>query len=196
MKRGGYSAIVKPALDRLGALVLLACSGWLLLIICLVFLASGNYPVFFYAQRMGRNQAPFRMIKFRTLHTDQARPVSMRRSGWGDFLRLTNFDELPQLWNVLRGEMSIIGPRPLPVEYGRLMDANQHLRHTVKPGITGWAQVNGRHAISWEEKFELDRWYIQNISFTTDLKIIIKTIILLLSLKEDRSLAEKEFTGQ
>ncbi len=104
-------------------------------------------------------------------------------------------DEWPQLWNVLRGEMSLVGPRPLPVEYDKLFSAEQRRRFLVKPGITGWAQVNGRHSIAWKEKLELDQYYVQHVSFLLDISIIIKTAILLLSFKKDRSLEEEKFTG-
>lgn len=190
-----YSTIGKPLLDWLSALILLVMLGWALLVIALVFVSSGNRPIFFFAERMGRDARVFRMIKFRTLHTDASRPVVLRRWWWGDFLRFTSLDELPQIWNVLKGDMSLIGPRPLPYEYGKLMDATQHIRHTVKPGITGWAQVNGRHGLSWAEKFALDRYYVENLSFRLDWKILVKTIKLLLNPKPDRSLDEKPFTG-
>lgn len=104
-------------------------------------------------------------------------------------------DELPQLWNVLKGEMSLVGPRPLPVEYEKFFSTEQQRRLVVKPGITGWAQVNGRHSISWKEKLELDGYYVNNISFKLDLLILFKTLVLVLSFKKDRSLEEDKFTG-
>jgi undecaprenyl phosphate N,N'-diacetylbacillosamine 1-phosphate transferase len=122
-------------------------------------------------------------------------PLDKRRFAWGNFLRQSNLDELPQLWNVLKGEMSFIGPRPLPVEYSTLFSVEQNQRHKVRPGITGWAQVCGKNSISWQEKFELDLYYVNNISFLLDLKILLKTFILVLSFKKDTSLHEKKFTG-
>lgn len=135
------------------------------------------------------------MLKFRTLSTDEKKPLHERRFLMGNFLRKTNLDELPQLWNVLKGEMSLIGPRPLPVEYTSLLSEEQSKRYEVKPGITGWAQVNDRHSISWQKKFELDNDYIRNVSFGFDLLILLKTIVLLLSFRKDNSLVEEKFKG-
>lgn len=134
------------------------------------------------------------MFKFRTLK-QSGDTLEKRRFWWGDFLRRTSFDELPQLWNVLKGDMSFVGPRPLPVEYLPLFSEEQRTRHTVRPGITGLAQVNGRHSISWEEKFQFDLLYVQKLSFLLDLKILVKTVVLVLSLKKDASLQEPKFTG-
>lgn len=135
------------------------------------------------------------MWKFRTLSVDQSKPVQMRKFTLGNILRASNLDELPQLWNVLKGEMSLIGPRPLPVEYLGLFSEEQKKRFEVKPGITGWAQVNGRHSISWKEKLELDTYYVDHISLMLDIRIIIKTFVLFLSFKKDRSLEEEKFKG-
>lgn len=135
------------------------------------------------------------MYKFRTLGSDETQSYPQRRFGLGNILRASNMDELPQIWNVLKGEMSLIGPRPLPVEYLPLFSEDQKKRFTVKPGITGWAQVNGRHSISWKEKFELDKYYVDNISLTMDIRILIRTVILFLSFKKDRSLEEEQFKG-
>ena len=190
-----YPSIGKPVLDRLAALILLVMLAWLFVLVALVFLASSNLPVFYRADRMGLHGAKFRMIKFRTLHNDHSMSLSLRRWWWGDFLRFTSLDELPQLWNVLRGDMSLIGPRPLPYDYGRLMNETQQRRHNVKPGITGWAQVNGRHSISWSEKFALDLHYVDNLSLSLDASILWRTIRLPLSMKADQSLDEKPFAG-
>jgi lipopolysaccharide/colanic/teichoic acid biosynthesis glycosyltransferase len=118
-----------------------------------------------------------------------------RRFWLGDLLRFFSLDELPQIWNVLKGDMSFIGPRPLPIAYLPLMSDEQRVRHQVLPGITGWTQVNGRHSISWQEKFELDRFYVHNISAMLDLCIFFKTIVLLLSFQKDHSLEEDKFKG-
>lgn len=144
---------------------------------------------------MGKSGVPFSMLKFRTLSDNENLPLDKRRFTLGSVLRLTNLDELPQLWNVLKGEMSFIGPRPLPVEYRELFSVEQNQRHKVRPGITGWAQVCGKNSISWQQKFELDLYYVNNISFLVDLKILLKTFILVLSFKKDTSLHEKKFTG-
>ena len=110
-------------------------------------------------------------------------------------LRASNLDELPQLWNVLKGEMSLIGPRPLPVEYLPLFSEEQKKRFEVKPGITGWAQVNGMHSVPWKQKLELDNYYVDHVSLMLDIRIVIKTLVLFLSFKKDRSLEEEKFTG-
>lgn len=144
---------------------------------------------------MGEKGAPFTMLKFRTLSGKEELPLIERKFLLGNFLRLTNLDELPQLWNVLKGEMSIVGPRPLPIEYSTLFSEEQKRRHNVLPGITGWAQVCGKNDISWQEKFELDLYYINRASLFLDLKILVKTIILVFSFKKDTSLNEKKFTG-
>ena len=124
---------------------------------------------------------PFTMFKFRTMHdvknaAGQPLPDAQRLTAWGRFLRSTSLDELPELWNVLKGDMSLVGPRPLLMEYLPLYSKEQARRHEVRPGITGWAQVNGRNALSWEEKFKLDLWYVDNQSMALDLKILWLTI--------------------
>jgi sugar transferase EpsL len=167
----------------------------LLLLIVLGYGLTGEFSILFLQERIGRNGKPFTLWKFRTLSSDQNKPLHFREFGWGNFLRQSNLDELPQLWNVLKGEMSFIGPRPLPVEYSTLFSVEQNQRHKVRPGITGWAQVCGKNSISWQEKFELDLYYVNNISFLLDLKILLKTFILVLSFKKDTSLHEKKFTG-
>jgi lipopolysaccharide/colanic/teichoic acid biosynthesis glycosyltransferase len=138
-------------------------------------------PVFFRQTRPGLHGRPFEMIKFRTMRDAvdaQGRPLpdAERLTRLGRFLRSSSLDELPELWNVLRGEMSLVGPRPLLMEYLPLYSPEQARRHELRPGVTGWAQVNGRNAISWEEKFALDVWYVDNRSLWLDLEIIWLTI--------------------
>lgn len=138
-------------------------------------------PVLFRQVRPGLNGKPFEMVKFRTMRDavdalGNPLPDSERLTPFGAFLRSTSLDELPELWNVLKGEMSLVGPRPLLMEYLPLYSAEQYRRHEVRPGVTGWAQVNGRNALSWEEKFKLDVWYVDNRSFWLDLKILFLTI--------------------
>lgn len=152
-----------------------------LLLIALVVAASGEGGWFFRQVRAGRGGRPFVMIKFRTmLDFREQEKIGFSDSELitpiGKFLRNSSLDELPELWNVLKGEMSLVGPRPLLMEYLPLYTSEQARRHEVKPGITGWAQVNGRNSISWEEKFKLDVWYVDNRSFLLDLKIIGLTI--------------------
>jgi len=138
-------------------------------------------PVFFRQVRPGKDGNHFEMIKFRTMRdainkNDDLLPDSQRMIPFGNFLRNSSLDELPELWNVLKGGMSLVGPRPLLMEYLPLYSNEQARRHNVRPGITGWAQVNGRNAISWEEKFKYDVWYVENQSFWLDMKIIWMTI--------------------
>ena len=138
-------------------------------------------PVLFKQPRPGLNKQVFNMIKFRSMtmendSSDVLLPDNNRLSPFGEFLRSTSLDELPSFWTVLKGEMSVVGPRPLLVEYLPLYSTKQARRHEVKPGITGWAQVNGRNAISWDEKFDLDVWYVENQSIWLDIKILFLTI--------------------
>lgn len=151
-----------------------------LTILILVLLKMGT-PIFFIQSRPGLNGKTFKMYKFRTMTNKCDKNGKLledkdRLSNFGSFLRSTSLDELPTLWNVLCGNMSLVGPRPLLIEYLPLYSKNQARRHDVRPGITGWAQVNGRNAISWNEKFELDTWYVENQSFVLDMKIILLTL--------------------
>lgn len=138
-------------------------------------------PVFFRQTRPGFRGRPFDMVKFRTMRDAMGvdgtlLPDAERMTPFGDFLRSASLDELPELWNVLKGEMSLVGPRPLLMEYLPLYSTEQARRHAVRPGVTGWAQVNGRNALSWEEKFRLDVWYVDHQSFWLDLKILLLTL--------------------
>lgn len=138
-------------------------------------------PVLFRQTRPGLNGKPFEMVKFRTMKDAvdaQGNPLpdSERMTPFGDKLRNSSLDELPELWNVLKGEMSLVGPRPLLMQYLPLYSPEQARRHEVRPGVTGWAQINGRNAISWEEKFKLDVWYVDNRSFWLDFKILLLTV--------------------
>jgi lipopolysaccharide/colanic/teichoic acid biosynthesis glycosyltransferase len=142
-------------------------------------------PVLFRQTRPGKNAEPFAMLKFRTMTDARGAdgtllPDAERLTRFGRFLRSTSFDELPELWNVLKGDMSLIGPRPLLMEYLPLYSPEQARRHEVRPGITGWAQVNGRNALSWDDKFALDVWYVDNWSFSLDLKIVALTVVRVL----------------
>ncbi|WP_289103071.1 sugar transferase [uncultured Marinobacter sp.] len=138
-------------------------------------------PVFFRQTRPGLHGKPFEMVKFRTMLDAQDEngnplPDSERMTPFGRFLRSTSLDELPELWNVLKGDMSLVGPRPLLMEYLPLYSKEQYRRHEARPGVTGWAQVNGRNAISWEDKFRLDVWYVDNQSLWLDVKILFLTV--------------------
>ncbi len=155
---------------------------WLLVLIALLIRVVLGKPVFFKQHRPGLNGKPFLIYKFRTMETvynssGELNPDKERITKFGSWLRQKSLDELPSLWNVLCGDMSLVGPRPLLMEYLELYTSEQMRRHDVRPGITGWAQVNGRNAISWEEKFKLDVWYVDNHSFYLDVKILCMTIV-------------------
>lgn len=161
-------------------------------------------PVLFKQVRPGKNGKPFQMVKFRTMldATDvngYALPDAVRLTAFGNWLRSTSLDELPELWNVLKGDMSLVGPRPLLMEYLPLYSAEQYRRHDLRPGITGWAQINGRNALSWEDKFKLDVWYVDNHSLWLDLKIIFLTIRKVLvrdGINADGEATIAKFTGK
>ncbi|MDR9457404.1 MAG: sugar transferase [Salegentibacter sp.] len=176
-----YRHFIKPVLDFFIAFTaLLVLSPLLIPITLLLALANDGKP-FFFQRRPGKKGRIFSIIKFRTMTDERDSegnllPDADRLTGIGKFVRKTSIDEIPQLLNVLKGDMSIIGPRPLLPEYLSLYTERQQRRHEVKPGITGWAQVNGRNAISWTRKFEYDVWYVENQSFLLDLKILFKTI--------------------
>ncbi|MGL6026328.1 MAG: sugar transferase [Vibrio sp.] len=161
-------------------------------------------PVLFRQTRPGLNGNPFEMVKFRTMKDAvdaQGNPLpdSERMTPFGDKLRNSSIDELPELWNVLKGEMSLVGPRPLLMQYLPLYSPEQARRHEVRPGVTGWAQINGRNAISWEEKFKLDVWYVDNRSFWLDIKILlltVKKVFVKEGISADGHVTIAPFTGQ
>lgn len=176
-----YKSFFKPLFDFGFALIgLLVLSPLLVIAIVCLFFANNGKP-FFFQIRPGKNQKEFKIIKFKTMNDAKDSKGNLlsddkRLTKIGKFVRRTSIDELPQLLNVLMGDMSLIGPRPLLPEYLPLYSTTQNRRHELKPGITGWAQVNGRNAISWRQKFEYDVWYVDHISFVLDFKIFIKTI--------------------
>jgi lipopolysaccharide/colanic/teichoic acid biosynthesis glycosyltransferase len=169
---------------------------------CLIRWKLGS-PVLFRQVRPGLHGRPFQMIKFRTMldtHGPDGQPLSdeLRLTSFGRFLRSTSLDELPELWNVLKGEMSLVGPRPLLMEYLPLYSPEQARRHEVRPGITGWAQVNGRNAIEWEEKFALDVWYVDHRTIALDLCVLCMTVKKVLMRQDVNGLGEatkSKFTG-
>ena len=156
---------------------LIALSPILLIIALLVRLTLGS-PVLFRQRRPGLHARPFELLKFRTMREVTNSPLldEERLTPFGRWLRAGSLDELPELWNVVKGDMRLVGPRPLLMEYLPLYTAEQARRHEIRPGLTGWAQVNGRNSLSWEQKFELDVWYVDNQSFWLDLRIIIMTL--------------------
>ncbi len=172
---------MKRLIDLIGAsLGLITFSVLLLILVAISWRLIGG-PVFFAQIRPGYRGHPFKMWKFRTMNevrgdSGELLPDSVRITAFGRWLRSTSLDELPELWNVLRGDMSLVGPRPLLMEYLPIYNAEQARRHDVRPGITGWAQVNGRNAICWEEKFKLDVWYVDNHSLRLDIKILCLTV--------------------
>ena len=190
-----YRQHIKYFVDLAMAIALLLLFSWLFILISMGYLVSGESDIIYKSLRIGKGGRQFSMLKFRTLVSDEKKSLQERRFPLGDFLRLTGLDELPQLFNIIGGEISFAGPRPLPIEYLSLMSNSQQQRHLVKPGITGWAQVNGRHSISWQKKFELDLYYVYHISFYLDMRILFKTIVLLLSFRKDHSLEEEKFKG-
>ncbi|MGW7774791.1 sugar transferase [Pseudomonas machongensis] len=173
--------MLKRLFDIVAAgLGLLALSPVMVIVALLIRRRLGS-PVLFCQVRPGLGGKPFRMVKFRTMRDAldaQGNPLPdhQRMTPFGSFLRASSLDELPELWNVLKGDMSLVGPRPLLMEYLPLYSSEQYRRHEVRPGVTGWAQINGRNALSWEEKFKLDVWYVDNCSFWLDLKILFLTV--------------------
>jgi len=173
--------MMKRPFDAICALLgLIALLPVILAVSILVRVKLGS-PVFFRQTRPGKDGEPFQMVKFRTMldavnKDGKPLPDDQRMTRFGSFLRSASLDELPELWNVLKGDMSLVGPRPLLLEYLPLYSKEQYRRHEVRPGVTGWAQVNGRNAISWEDKFRLDVWYVDNQSFWLDLKILLLTV--------------------
>ncbi|WP_339651662.1 sugar transferase [Halopseudomonas pelagia] len=160
-------------------------------------------PVLFKQVRPGRDGKPFEMVKFRTMKDAidaQGNPLpdSERLTPFGQFLRSSSLDELPELWNVLRGDMSLVGPRPLLMEYLPLYSPEQYRRHDVRPGVTGWAQINGRNTLSWEDKFDLDVWYVENRSLWLDIKILfltVKKVVVRDGISADGEATMSKFTG-
>jgi len=188
---------MKRVIDFTGALIGLILLSPVIMVVAMLIRRRLGGAVLFRQVRPGLGGKPFEMIKFRTMRdaydsNGAALPDAQRMTPFGSFLRSSSLDELPELWNVLKGEMSLVGPRPLLMEYLPLYNERQYLRHQVRPGVTGWAQINGRNALSWPEKFELDVWYVENRSLLLDIKIIALTIKKVL--KKDGISASGEVT--
>lgn len=181
-----YRKYIKRILDFIGALIMLIVLSPLLLVVTVwLHFANKGAGAFFTQERPGKDERIFKLYKFKSMTDERDAegnllPDGERLTSVGRFIRKTSLDELPQLWNVLKGDMSFIGPRPLLVQYLPLYSASQRRRHEVRPGITGWAQVSGRNAISWERKFALDVWYVDHLSFRLDCIIIWRTVVKVL----------------
>jgi len=176
-----YQNFLKPVIDFIVAFIGFLILSPLFLFVLIVLLIANRGKPFFFQSRPGKYEKIFKVIKFKTMNDKKDEngnllPDAKRLTTAGKIVRKTSLDEIPQLLNVIKGDMSIIGPRPLLVEYLPLYNANQKRRHQVKPGITGWAQVNGRNAISWEQKFDYDVWYVDHLSLVLDIKIFFLTI--------------------
>lgn len=187
----------------LSVILLVALSPAMILTACLIRWKIGS-PVLFRQTRPGLNGEPFTLYKFRTMTDERDEAGNLlsdekRLTKTGRLIRKTSLDELPQLINVIKGDLSLVGPRPLLMEYIPLYTKRQWRRHEVKPGITGWAQINGRNKVTWEEKFELDVWYVDHRSFLLDLKILLLTIVKVLKsegVSQDRHVTAEKFTGR
>lgn len=176
-----YKRFFKRPIDILCALLAITVFSWLYIIVAILVRIKLGSPVLFKQERPGKDGKIFKLYKFRTMTDEKDEngellPDDVRLTKFGRFLRKTSLDELPEAFNILKGDMSVIGPRPLLVEYLPLYNEHQQRRHEVRPGLTGLAQVNGRNAISWEEKFDLDVEYVDNITFWGDLKLVFKTV--------------------
>lgn len=188
--------MLKRGFDILASFVGLIVLSPIMIIVAILVRTKLGYPIFFTQDRVGKDNKIFKMIKFRTM-TDARNKFGEllsdeeRLTPFGQFLRSTSLDELPELINVLKGDMSLVGPRPLLVKYLPLYSKEQARRHNVRPGITGWAQVNGRNSISWNDKFKLDVWYVDNKSFILDIKILIHTVYKVIK-RDDINQSETE----
>ena len=198
-----YKNFFKPLIDKLFSLVLIIIFLPIMILIGIAIYLWDKKPIIFTQERPGYKGKIFKIYKFRTMTNEKDEngkllPDEKRLKGIGKFIRSTSLDELPQLFNVLKGDMSFVGPRPLLVKYLPLYNDRQKKRHDVKPGITGWAQVNGRNAISWEQKFEYDVWYVEHISFLLDMKILWMTFLKVIKrdgVSSDTHATMEEFKG-
>ena len=198
-----YRIFFKRVFDFIGALFLLLLLTPLFFVLAVLIYIKMGLPVFFRQDRPGMHQKIFSILKFRTMNNKKDKggnllPDAERLTGLGRLIRSSSCDELPQLINVLKGDMSFVGPRPLLIEYLSLYNEEQKRRHDVKPGITGWAQVNGRNAISWKKKFEYDLYYVDNISFLFDMKIMyitIKKIVTREGISSSQHATTEKFNG-
>ncbi len=198
-----YEKYIKRLFDIISALLAIGLFWWLFLILAIVVRIKLGSPILFRQSRPGKDGRLFDMIKFRTMTNEKDENGKLlsdeqRLTKFGKWLRATSFDELPEIFLILEGKLSLIGPRPLLVSYLPLYNQHQMRRHEVKPGLTGYAQVNGRNNLSWEDKFDLDVWYVDHISFATDLKILFRTVGIVLKregIHSETSVTMEDFTG-
>ena len=194
---------MKRLFDIILFIIILHLAIFFIIMICILIYLDIGFPIFYIQTRVGKKNKLFKLIKFRTMKNfdqknDKKISENQRLTSLTKFLRSTSLDEIPELWNVIKGDMSFVGPRPLLEEYIPLYNNEQIRRHNVKPGMTGWAQINGRNSISWQEKFKFDIWYVDNHSFLLDLKILWKTIIKVIKregISAEAELSMKKFTG-
>ncbi len=194
---------MKRCIDFMAALTVLSLFLPVMIIVAVLLWITRHRPVYFAQKRLGWKEKIFTVYKFKSMNDardehGQLLPDAERLTAFGKFIRKTSIDELPQLINVLKGDMSLIGPRPLLVHYLPLYSSEQRKRHLIRPGITGWAQVNGRNIISWQKKFELDIWYVQHMNFTTDCKIVWMTLVNILKasgISQEGQATVEAFTG-
>lgn len=199
MYRNFFKRILDFIFSSIGFIILLP----IFLFVTLFLTIANNGKPFFFQQRPGKNNKIFEVVKFRTMNDKKDAQGNLlsdkdRLTSLGRFIRKTSLDEIPQLINVIKGDMSLVGPRPLLLEYLPLYDEKQIRRHEVRPGITGWAQINGRNAISWKDKFELDVWYVDNISISLDIRILLLTILKVFKsegISSDTSITMEKFEG-
>lgn len=198
-----YAIVIKRVLDFLLSFFSLVVFSPLLFLLTAVGTVAMKGNPFFVQKRPGKDEKLFPLIKFRTMTNARGEdgellPDSVRLNKYGRFLRKTSLDELPELLNILKGDMAVVGPRPLLVKYLPRYSSRQRQRHDVRPGLTGYAQVNGRNALSWEERFELDVWYTENVSLVLDIKIILRTVVSVLKregISSNSSVTMEEFMG-
>lgn len=199
-----YVRFVKPLIDFAVALIIFSALSPVFIIVVVALTVANRGKPFFFQRRPGKHGQIFKVIKFKTMNdrkdsSGQLLPDAQRLTAIGSFVRRTSLDEIPQMLNVLKGDMSLIGPRPLLVEYLPLYSIAQQRRHDVKPGITGWAQVNGRNTISWKQKFDYDIWYVDNVSFPLDFRIFwltVRKVVKSDGISSDTSATMEKFTGE
>lgn len=206
MKKGKnslYYRYIKRILDIICALAAMIVFCWLYAVVALLVRIKLGSPVIFCQERPGKDEKIFKLYKFRTMtdardENGKLLPDDVRLTKFGKLLRSTSLDELPEAWNIFKGDMSVIGPRPLLVQYLERYNVHQRRRHEVRPGLSGFAQVHGRNNVRWEERFDLDVWYVDHVSFLLDVKLVFKTVGKALSrdgISSDDSVTMKEFMG-